>query len=32
LLHRGEHLELELLGLTLKHHDHFIFLVFEHLS
>jgi hypothetical protein len=32
LLHGGEYLELKLLGLPLKHHDHFIFLVFEHLS
>jgi hypothetical protein len=32
LLHRGEYLELKLLGLPLKHHDHFIFLVFEHFS
>ena len=32
LLHRGLYLELQLLSLPLKHHDHFIFLIFEHLS
>ena len=32
LLYRSSCLQLELLRLPLKHHDHLIFLVFEHLS